>query len=117
MGDILVTTTRKHMDSCFPTEATNQGSGMWIVVFHPLIFKAKSWVYYILASLLLAFFMSTSAFPCLSSHYDHALESHYTLVPLKVSCGHIQTISTGVLGTLQYLTLTQPDLSFSVNKV
>jgi hypothetical protein len=40
--------------------------------------------------------MSTSALSYLSSHHYHALGSHYTLVSLKVSIGHVQTISISV---------------------
>jgi hypothetical protein len=55
------------------------------------------WVYSILSSLLLLSLpMSTSALTCLSSHCYCALRSHYTLVPLKIFVGHVQTISTGV---------------------
>jgi hypothetical protein len=37
--------------------------------------------------------MSTLAFPCLSSYCYRASRSHYVLVSLKVSIGHVQTIS------------------------
>lgn len=40
--------------------------------------------------------MPTSALSYLSSHHYHALGSHYTLVSLKVSIGHVQTISISV---------------------
>ena len=87
---------------------SNQGSGTWIAVFQALLSKAKSsskhsylrlslWVYSILSSLLLLPLpKSTSVFLCLSSRYYPGLGFHYALVPLEVSVGHIQTISTSV---------------------
>jgi hypothetical protein len=40
--------------------------------------------------------MSTSVFPCLSSHYYRVLEFYYMLVPLEVSIRNIKTISPGI---------------------
>jgi hypothetical protein len=52
--------------------------------------------------------MSNSIFPCVSFHYYHCLRipvSHYVLVPLEVSVGHVQTILIGVEQVLLPLVL------------
>jgi hypothetical protein len=59
--------------------------------------KLNLWVYLILSSLfLLPLPMSTSVFLFFSSYYYRTLKFHYTLVPLEVSVGYVQTISTSV---------------------
>jgi hypothetical protein len=54
-------------------------------------------VYFILSNLLLLYLpMSTLIFISLSSHCYHALGFHYALVPLDITVGCVQIISTDV---------------------
>ena len=80
-----------------PTRS-NQGSDTWIAVFQALLSKAKSFGY--IPSFQVSFYCLYPSQLRSSSASLHvtilALGFHYAPVPLEVSVGHVQTISTGV---------------------
>jgi hypothetical protein len=88
----------EHMDSCFPCTSI-QGH----------------WAYFILSNLnLLPLSLLTSVFLFLFSYCYRAIGSHYAWVPLEVSDGHVQTISTDVEQSFLQLVLPQP-ITYIIN--
>jgi hypothetical protein len=67
---------------------------MWIVFFFIRSYsRLNLWVYSLSRLLLLPLLNFGPS--CLSIHFYHALGSHYAMVSLEVSVGHVQTISIG----------------------
>jgi hypothetical protein len=78
-----------HMNSCF----------------HALLFKSKSLVmFHPFNSYFTISFHVNFGFP-LPHHYYHVLKSHYTLMPLEIFVGYVQTISTDIGQAFLQLTI------------
>jgi hypothetical protein len=86
---------REHLTN----QKSSQVLGTWIVIFHALQFKVKSFN----ASSHVNFGLPLRLF-----HYYRALGSHYALMPLKVYVKHAQTISAGVGQVFLQLVLPKP---------